>query len=253
VGTRERMAGKASDWLATRLQRVPPADLERFSRRLLDVVDDVSRNRWDAAQARAAAAAGVIRPERIDAVTGAFVRELTAAGATAGAAAAAPMVGAMGTLAATMAELVWFTGRAGDLILTIAALHGHPEPSVDERRAWVLAVLIYGSSARDELARALNEASTGLAPASPDRRIALTTLQSANRMMSRVLMRRYGTRRGAIAIGRALPIGFGAVIGGSANFVAIRTLARNADAFFAQMPYSAIDATSTDITGRQLG
>jgi len=115
----------------------------------------------------------------------------------------------------------------------------------------VLAVLLYGSSARDEFARTLNEASVGLAP-TVGRQIPVTTLQTANRMMSRLVVRRYGTRRGLVALGRALPIGIGAVIGGSANYVTIRTLARHADEFFARLPYSAIDAASTDITGREL-
>ncbi len=86
-----------------------------------------------------------------------------------------------------------------------------------------------------------------------DRRIPLATLQMANRLMSRSLLRRYGSRRAVVALGRALPIGFGAVIGGSANYTAIRMLARNADQFFARLPYSAIDVDSTDVTGRLLG
>ena len=133
----------------------------------------------------------------------------------------------------------------------MAALHGRPDPTVDERRAWVLAVLIYGSSARDEFARTLNEASVGIAPA-VGRQIPVTTLQVANRFMSRALVRRYGTKRGLIAVGRALPVGIGAAIGGSANYVTIRSLARNADRFFARLPYSAIDVESIDITGREL-
>ena len=70
--------------------------------------------------------------------------------------------------------------------------------------------------------------------------------------MSRALVRRYGTRRGLVAVGRALPTGIGAAIGGTANYVAVRTLARNADEFFSRLPYSAIDVGSTDITGREL-
>ena len=76
--------------------------------------------------------------------------------------AASPTIGTTATLLTATAELAWFTARAGDLILTIAALHGRPDPTVDERRAWVLALLIYGGSARDEFARAVNEASTGI-------------------------------------------------------------------------------------------
>lgn len=218
---------------------------------MLEAIDEVSSARWDAAVERAAALPGGIRPEKIKSLTDSFARELGAAGAAAGAAAVAPAVGTAATVLATTAELGWFTARAGDLILTIAATHGRPDPTVDERRAWVLAVLIYGSSAKDGLARAVNEATTGAAPV-VNRRIPLVTLQTANRLMSRALLRRYGTRRGLIAIGRMLPIGIGAVIGGSANYMAIRTLARNADEFFARLPYSAIDVDSTDVTGRMV-
>jgi hypothetical protein len=150
-----------------------------------------------------------------------------------------------------VAELGWFTARAGDLILTIAAVHGRTDPSVVERRAWVLAVLIYGSTAKDGLSSAVHEVS-GVASGQTGRRLPIATLQMANRVMSRSLVRRYGTRRGLIALGTALPVGIGAVFGAAANSGSIRKLARDADAFFARLPYSAIDVDSTDITDRRL-
>lgn len=239
----QRFAWQASSWLTS-------AQAQRLSVGMLGTIDEVSANRWDAAVKRAAEQPGGIRPEKIKALTDSFTREVTAAGAAAGAVAAAPTVGTTATLLTATAELAWFTARAGDLILTIAALHGHPAPTVDERRAWVLAVLIYGGSARDEFSRALHEASTGLVTATTDLRMPTATLQMANRAMSRVLFRNYGTRRGLAAVGRMLPLGIGAAIGASANYVAIRALAKHADQFFARLPYSAIDTESVDVTGR---
>lgn len=247
----DRAAAKATEW-ATRLSaRFSTQDALRVSSAMLASVDDISQQRWEAAKARASATPGTVRPEKIDAITRSFTRELGAAGAAAGAAAATPMVGPVATLASITAELAWFTARAGDLILTIAAVHGRPDPTVEERRAWVLAVLLYGSSARDEFARALNEASTGVVP-SVGRQIPVASLQTANRVMSGLYVRRYGAKRGMVAVGRMLPIGIGAVIGGSANYLTIRTLARHADQFFSRLPYSSIEADSVDITGRQL-
>lgn len=251
MGVRDRAAATAAGWTSRLLARLDPDEARRLSSTILASVDEVSQQRWDAAKARAAATPGRLRPEKLDALTASFARELGATGAAAGAAAAAPAVGTVATLASTAAELAFFTARAGDLILTIAALHGRPDPSIEERRAWVLAVLIYGSSARDEFARALQQASAGVSPA-VDRKIPVTTLQTANRLMARALLRRYGRRRGAVALGRALPVGIGAVIGGSANYLAIRSLARDADALFARLPYSAIDVESDDVTGRLL-
>jgi hypothetical protein len=231
--------------------RLRPGDAELLSRRMLEAIDDVSANRWDAAKRRAEQLPGTIRPDRIDALTRTFSRELGTAGAAAGAVAIAPAFGTGASLLTAITELGWFTARAGDLVLTIAAVHGRTDPTVEERRAWVLAVLIYGSSAKEGLSSALGEVSRSGAPA-VNPRLPIATLQLANRLMSRSMLQRYGTRRGLIALGRALPVGIGAVIGGGANYRAIRKLARDADAFFARLPYSAIDVDSIDITGRGL-
>jgi hypothetical protein len=252
VGVRERLDRAAVEWTRRALARLGPDDALKLANGLLDTVDEVSASRWEAAKERAASLPGDIRPEKLEALTRSMARELGTAGAAAGAAAAAPMVGTGATLAATFTELAWFTGRAGDLVLTIAALHGRDDPSVDERRAWVLAVLIYGSSARDGFARAVKEATTGTAAAA-DGRIPVATLQMANRVMARALARPYGTRRGILALGRLIPIGIGAAVGGTTNYLAVRKLSGHADRFFAKLPYSAIEVDATDITDRQLG
>ena len=49
-----------------------------------------------------------------------------------------------------------------------------------------------------------------------------------------------------IALGRVLPFGIGVVIGGGANYAAVRLLARHADKFFTNLPYSRIVMDSTD-------
>jgi len=243
-------AERAGRWASEFAKRVDPAELERLATGILGTIDEVSASRWEAAVKRAAAQPGHIRPEKVKALTDSFTREVTAAGAAAGVVAASPAFGTTATVLTATAELAWFTARAGDLVLTIAALHGRPTPTVDERRAWLLALLIYGGSARDEFARAVNEASTGIAPIGPDRMLPLGAIQLANGLLSKALFRRYGTRRGAAAIGRMIPLGIGAMIGAAVNYSAIRSLARNADEFFARLPYSAIDADSVDVTGR---
>ena len=238
----------ARERLQTFVRQLNPADIERLAQSMIASIDQVSSSRWDAAVTRAAGLKGDVRPEKMKSLTDSFARELGAFGATAGAAAATPAVGTTITLMAATAELAWFTARAGDLILTVAALHGRSEPTVEERRAWLLAVLIYGGSAREGFTRALNEANTGLRPAT-GARLPITTLRTVNRLLTPQLVKRYGARRGAIALGTALPLGIGAVIGGSANYIAVRALAGHADEFFARLPYSAIDATAIDITG----
>lgn len=228
--------------------RIASVDVDTLSRSMIGAIDRVATDRWDAAVARAAALPGTVRPEKLDALVDQMARELALAGAAAGAVAATPAIGTTASLAATAAELAWFTTRAGDLILTIAALHGRPTPSVDERRAWVLAVLIYGGSAREGFTAAARHLGLDAAPAgSGAGMLSLSSLRAINSTFSRHLLRRYGARRGAVALGTALPAGIGAVIGASANWKAVRSLAGHADRFFAKLPYSAIDTTALDL------
>ena len=220
MGVRDRIDQKSAEFAARLVERLGPERSMQLASGMLTAVDEVSAHRWDAAKQRAEKLGGDIRPEKVEALTKAFSRELGGAGAAAGAVAAAPTVGTTATLAATMSELAWFTGRAGDLVLTIAALHGREDPSIDERRAWVLAVLIYGSSARDGFARAVNNATTGMSLAGVDGRIPVATLQMANRVMSSALLRTYGTRRGLAALSRLLPVGVGAAVGWTTKYAA---------------------------------
>ena len=114
------------------LARANPADVERISKAMMASIDEVSGARWEAGLERAANLPGDLRPEKIQSLTRSFAREMALVGAGAGAAAATPLVGTTATVLAATAELAWFTARAGDLILTIAALHGRPTPTVDE-------------------------------------------------------------------------------------------------------------------------
>ena len=237
---------RVQDLAAGVKRRLASIDPDAVAKSLMSGIDTATNARWEAAVVRAAALPGDIRPEKIRALSASFARELGTVGAAAGMAAATPLVGTGATLMAATVELSWFTARAGDLILTIAALHGRPAPTVDERKAWVLAVLIFGSTARQGLTGVVNALGAGLSEVSPNK-LSLVTLRAANNAMSRLVVRRYGTRRGVIALGTAMPLGIGAVIGAGANVVAIRKLAAQADSFFSRLPYSSIETTATDV------
>ena len=237
---------RVQDLAAAVKRRLASIDPDAVAKSLMSGIDTATNARWEAAVVRAAALPGDIRPEKIRALSASFARELGTVGAAAGMAAATPLVGTGATLMAATVELSWFTARAGDLILTIAALHGRPAPTVDERKAWVLAVLIFGSTARQGLTGVVNALGAGLSEVSPNK-LSLVTLRAANNAMSRLVVRRYGTRRGVIALGTAMPLGIGAVIGAGANVVAIRKLAAQADSFFSRLPYSSIETTATDV------
>jgi hypothetical protein len=235
----------SSKWLSDRAAALNTASLAET---LLAGVDTAATSRWEAAVRRADALPGQIRPEKVRVLTQQFSRELGAVGAATGVAAAAPTVGTAATIVASTAELAWFTGRSGDFVLTMAALHGRRTPTVEERRAWVLAVLIFGGSAREGFTSAAKQMGVDLEV--PGGRVPLATLRAINGVLSSSLVRKYGARRGVIAVGTAIPLGIGAVIGGSANYAAVNALSKHADRFFSKLPYSAIEVRATEVPNR---
>ncbi|MBA2280180.1 MAG: EcsC family protein [Acidimicrobiia bacterium] len=209
---------------------------------VLHTVDRVVEKRWEHALAVASSATGPVE-DRVAEITRAFAREMAAVGAAVGATAAVPGAGAVTLVGTTALELGWFTARAGDLILSIAATHGHTSGSVEQRRAWILSVLAFGDTASAGFTRVAGEVGKGLGTRATAR-IPTETLRAINRALGRTIVTKYGTKRGAIALGRALPFGIGAVIGGSANYAFARAVARQADSFFRLLP-PPLDAPSS--------
>lgn len=189
-------------------------------------------SRWEPARERARRTTGTVE-ERVKAVTDACARELVAMGAASGGAAAAPGVGRAISRAASAGEAGRSTARLADLILTIAVIHGHDRASVDERRAWVLSVLAFGEGAGRGFAKVAGGAGQGLSRKALER-IPGVSLRAVNGAVGRTLVGQ-GTRRGAQLLGKALPFGVGAVLGGGLNYVTVKAVARQADEFFREL------------------
>ncbi len=194
-------------------------------------VDSAVSSRWDAARQRASLIEGDSTEARVQAATRTFARELGVVGAAGGALAAAPGVGTAAAVATGAADIGTFAMRAGDLILTVAAIHGIDEASVEERRAWVLSVLAFGDAAAVSFLGLARELGKEVGSAAGER-VPAAVLKEVNSSLAKSVVLKYGTKRGAIALGRALPFGFGAVVGGSLNYAGTRTIGRQAHAFF---------------------
>ena len=211
---------------------------------VLSAVDLAVGTKWDAAKERAEQLTGESVESKVSAVSALFARELGLIGATAGGVAAVPLAGTATTLATSVAEFGYFTMRAGELILTIGALHGHTQATVEEQRAWILSVLLFGNTAAEGFTKLAGEVGKGLGMKAT-RKIPMRLLNAVNSAAGRTVVTKYGTTRGVIALGRVLPFGIGVVIGGGANYAAVRLLARHADKFFTNLPYSRIVVDST--------
>lgn len=201
---------------------------------VLAAVDKAVQLRWEPALRNAASTTGTVQ-QRVAQLSRAFARELATLGAATGGVAAVPGAGTGTALATSAAELGWFTARSADLILAIAAVHGYTEPSIEERRMWLLSVLAFGDGASKMATQFAGEAAKGLGKRAMAR-VPAETLRSFNRAIGRTLVTKYGTKRGVVALGTALPFGIGAAIGGSANYALTRAMARHADSFFLKLP-----------------
>lgn len=215
-----------------------------LTEQLLRAVDNAVETRWAAARERARELPGNDRAERVEALTTKIRRELGAAGAASGGTAAIPGIG-VGAVTATFAlELGWSTMRLADLVLTIAAIHGHDRADVHERRMWVLSILTYRDGAAGMIAKLAAEAgeSTGR---SGTRRLTTASVKRINAAMGRAVVGKYGARRGVAALGRAVPFGVGALLGYGMNTRAVTATAKHAHAFFTEFPIT-LDAIDTD-------
>ena len=197
---------------------------------VLTGVDQAVTLRWDAALRDAERTVGTT-DERVGQLSRSYAQELGAAGALAGGVAAVPGVGTTAMVGTAVAEITWSTMRMGTLILATGAVHGFTEAEVEERRLWVLSILAYGGSAGATLSKLTGTAGAGRGP-NWTAQLPGEALSRLNRRVGRTLVTKFGAQRGALLLGRVIPFGVGAVIGGTANYKLTRGVATKADDFF---------------------
>lgn len=165
-----------------------------------------------------------------------YLRAVTASGAAVGSTATVPGIGAVSALSAVAAETVVFLESTALLVLAMAEVHGIPVEHRERRRALVLAVLVGedGSNAVNEL---LGRKRTGGGWVSEGVATApLSAVSALNTRLLRYFVRRYTLKRGALAAGKMVPLGLGAVIGGGGNRLMGKKILANARTAFGAPP-----------------
>ena len=236
VGRRPTVIGRTP-------RRIGSDDVVRatIGQQLIASVDRAATTRWDAARLRAGELQGP-RNEQVNVVTARIRRELGLSGAASGGTAAVPGVGMVAATAAFAAELGWSTIRLTDLIMTIAVIHGHDRAGLVERRMWVLSILAYRNGAAGVLTKLMAEFAEAPGRSSV-RRLSERSVQRINASVAQVVVRRYGTRAGVAAVGRAVPFGVGAALGYGINSRTVGMVSDHTHTFFTEFPIalSAID------------
>lgn len=163
-----------------------------------------------------------------------FLKAVTFAGAAVGGTAAVPGVGTIAALALGAGEVLGFLEAATLFTLAVAHVHGIDVEDVERRRALVLTVIL-GQSGRDAVGKVAQRL-PGPLGSIVGGRLSTPTVRELNSGLLRTFVRRFAIRQGALAFGRLVPFGIGAVIGGSGNRMLGRNVIRGAKETFGSPP-----------------
>jgi hypothetical protein len=185
-----------------------------------------------------------LRQHNADAVPAEVVKKLekhylaavTASGAAVGSAAAIPGIGTLAALSAVAGETVVFLEATAVYVLALAEVYGIPADHRERRRTLVLAVLV-GEEGKHAVADLIGPGRTsGSWIADGAATLPLPAVSQLNSRLMKFFVKRYALKRGAIAFGKLLPVGIGAVVGGVGNRLMGKRIIANARKAFGNPP-----------------
>lgn len=166
-----------------------------------------------------------------------YLVSVAASGAAVGAAAILPGIGTLAALAAISGETLVFLEATVLFVLAVAEVHGVEPADRRRRRALVLAVLAGGEDGKHAVANVLGSGriqggwlSEGAAA------IPMAGVSQINSRAVRYFAKKWAVKRTAVAAGKLLPLGLGAVIGGVGNWLIGRKFTQNAEDAFGPAP-----------------
>ncbi|CDO06583.1 hypothetical protein C1S82_25295 [Mycolicibacterium cosmeticum] len=165
-----------------------------------------------------------------------YLAAVMASGAAVGSAAAFPGIGTLAAMSAVAGETVVFLEATAMFVLAVAEVHGIPADHRERRRALVLAVLV-GDDGKHAVADLLGTGRTSGAWLSDGAAtLPLPAVSQLNSRLLRFFVKKYTLKRGAIAFGKLLPVGIGAVVGGVGNRLMGKKIVGNARKAFGNPP-----------------
>jgi hypothetical protein len=165
-----------------------------------------------------------------------YLAAVMASGAAVGSAAAFPGIGTLVAMSAVAGETVVFLEATAVFVLAVAEVYGIPAEQRERRKALVLAVLV-GEDGKHAVADLLGTSRTSggwLADGAAS--LPLPAVSQLNGRLLKYFVKKYTLKRGAIAFGKLLPVGIGAVLGGVGNRLMGRKIVANAQLAFGSPP-----------------
>ncbi|MCP9271011.1 hypothetical protein [Mycolicibacterium arenosum] len=165
-----------------------------------------------------------------------YLAAVMASGAAVGSAAAFPGIGTLAALSAVAGETVVFLEATAVFVLSVAEAHGIPAEQRERRQALVLAVLV-GEDSKGAVADLLGTGRTSGAWMSDGvATLPLPAVSQLNNRLVKYFVKKYALKRGAMAFGKLLPVGIGAVVGGVGNRMMGKKIIANAQLAFGAPP-----------------
>ena len=158
----------------------------------------------------------------------------TTTGGAVGAAAAIPAVGTGTAIALTTANVGTYFAASAAFALAVAEVHGIAVEDTERRRALLLTTILGedGAQVMDEFALL----SGGRIASQLLTKLPIGTVKAVNSRLARRMVRNQAGTQGALAVGRVLPFGIGAVVGASGARALARTVVKNAREAFGPPP-----------------
>jgi hypothetical protein len=183
-----------------------------------------------------------VRRGRPDAPPGDIVKRLnkqllaatTSSGAAVGAAAAAPGVGTGVALALGAGESVAFLEAAALYALALSSIHGIHVSDLERRRTVFLAIML-GEGGAASVHKVAERTGQHWAR-QVVQRVPMSQINAINKVLGHNFVTKYGTKQGIVVLGRTVPFGIGALIGGGANATMATMVIRSARRAFGPPP-----------------
>jgi hypothetical protein len=177
--------------------------------------------------------------EVIESLGRSFKIAVAVTGGVGGTIAVIPAIGTVASLATASAEAVAALDAAVLYTLAVAEVHALPTETPERRRALVLGVLT-GESGQAALRKFTGK--SGDWAGDITNALPLAKLGPLNLTLTRWFIKRFVVRQSVLALGRALPLGIGLVIGAVGNLVIARAVIRSAERAFGPPPAQWPDA-----------
>jgi hypothetical protein len=170
-----------------------------------------------------------------------YLAAVTVGGAAVGATAAIPAVGTIASIALSTAETAGFLEASALFAQSVTEVHGFAVEDPERARTLVMTMILGGAGS--DLVEQLAGEVVGVAPARSafwgeliTKNLPKSAMGGVAKRMRSFFVKKFAASEGAGIVGRAIPFGIGAVIGGAGNHFLGRRVVASSRTAFGQAP-----------------